>query len=63
MQGNIFGFQVSGGDAGVSLLQPRVSGPDILTGGAFGAEASVITVVLGLALSVWFLLKVKRNQS
>ena len=62
MQGNIFGFQVSGGDAGVSLLQPRVSGPDILTGGAFGAEASVITVVLGLALSVWFLLKVKRNQ-
>ena len=37
-QGNIFGFAVSGGDAGVSLLQATTSGPDILTGGVFGAE-------------------------
>lgn len=62
-QGNIFGFSVSGGDAGVSLLQSETSGPDLLTGGAFGAEASVITVILGLLLSVWFIVRISaRNR-
>ena len=61
-QGNIFGFEVSGADAGDSLIHPAVSGPDILTGGAFGAEASVITVAIGLALSVWFIVKVSRRK-
>jgi len=60
-QGNIFGFEVSGAAAGESLIHPVVSGPDILTGGVFGAEASVITVVTGLALSFWFILKVVRR--
>lgn len=57
-QGNIFGFEVSGSDAGVALMKATVSGPEWLTGGSFGAEASVITVFLGLALSVWFILKI-----
>lgn len=60
-QGNIFGFAVSGGNAGVSLLQATTSGPDILTGGVFGAEASLITVVLGTLLSVWFILRATRT--
>ena len=58
VQGNVFGFQVSGGDAGKSLLQATVNGPDCLTGGAFGAEASIITVILGLGLSVWYLWRI-----
>ena len=58
-QGNVFGFQVSGSNAGVSLLQGAVKGPDFLTGGVFGAEASAITVVLGLGLSIWFLFRIK----
>ena len=58
VQGNVFGFQVSGGDAGKSLLQATVNGPDCLTGGAFGAEASIITVILGLSLSVWYLWRI-----
>jgi len=57
-EGNIFGFEVSGLNSGESLIHPTVSGPDILTGGVFGAEASVITAVLGLALSVWFIWKI-----
>ena len=60
-QGNIFGFAVSGGDAGSSLIQPSVQGPVILTGGAFGAEASVIAMVLGVLLSVWFIVKVAKR--
>ena len=61
-EGNVFGFAVSGQDAGESLIQSSISGPDILTGGIFGAEASIITVVLGAALSAWFIIKaVKRT--
>lgn len=60
-QGNIFGFAVSGGDAGSSLIQSSVQGPVILTGGAFGAEASVIAMVLGVLLSVWFIVKVAKR--
>ena len=58
VQGNVFGFQVSGGNAGKSLLQATVNGPDCLTGGAFGAEASIITVILALGLSVWYLWRI-----
>ena len=61
VQGNVFGFQVSGGDAGDALLQATVKGPDILTGGAFGAEASIITVILGLGLSFWYLSRKRRK--
>ena len=61
-QGNIFGIEVSGSDAGESLFIPEISGPDILTGGAFGAEASIIAFGLGLLLSVWFLVKVVKRK-
>jgi hypothetical protein len=61
-QGNIFGFEVSGKDIGVSLLNATVNGPDWLTGGAFGAEASVIPVVLGLLLSAWYIVKINNGQ-
>ncbi len=50
-QGGVFGVSVSGNEA-VGLLQGSLSGPTWLTGGAFGAEASVIAVlvcVLGAA--------------
>ena len=55
VQGNIFGFAVSGNDAGDSLFRITTSGPDILTGGAFGAEASIISVVLGAVVSAIFI--------
>ena len=49
----VFGAQVSGSGFGVSLYQVRpVAGVDRLwTGGAFGPEASVVAVVLGLLMS------------
>ena len=53
---------VSGSNAGASLLQSTVSGPEILTGGPFGAEASIITVVLGSMLSAWFILKAVKGR-
>jgi hypothetical protein len=48
-QGGVFDVAVSGNDV-QGLVDAQVSGPELLTGGAFGAEASVIAVVLCLAV-------------
>lgn len=63
-EGNIFGFSVSGNEEMVSLLKPAINGPDIITGGAFGAEASILCVILGTLMTVYFLyLFKKKNKS
>jgi membrane protease YdiL (CAAX protease family) len=58
----VFGAQVSGNTAGVSLYQIQpVPGVDTLwSGGTFGPEASVVTVVLGFLLAAALLRAVKR---
>ncbi len=50
-QGGLFGAAVSGGEAG-GWLKATLSGPDWLTGGKFGPEASVPAVVLCTAAGV-----------
>ena len=50
---------MSGGDT-PSLIKPVIQGSDWLTGGSFGAEASIPAFVLGLALAIVFLLLRKR---
>jgi hypothetical protein len=58
-QGGIFGLAVSGhGSEG--LLIGRTSGPEWLTGGKFGPEASVISIVVCLAASGLLLLRARR---
>ena len=54
-QGNIFVLAVSGSDAGETMLTTIVNGPDIITGGAFGPEASIISVILGTFFTIVFL--------
>jgi uncharacterized protein len=44
-QGGIFSVAVSGGQS-TGLLQSRMVGPDWLTGGTFGAEASIVALVV-----------------
>lgn len=53
-QGPVFGFAVSGNGT-QSLITPVIQGSDWLTGGSFGAEASIPAFVLGLALAIVFL--------
>ena len=60
-QGPIFGFAVSGNGT-PSLIKPLIDGPAWLTGGSFGAEASVPAFVLGLAFAIVFLL-IKRRAA
>ncbi len=55
VQGNVLGVPVSGIDMGHSVVQASLSGPEWLTGGAFGAEASVVTVVITAGVSAWLL--------
>ena len=47
VQGNLLGFQVSGTSADASIFSFTMGdGPDWLTGGAFGAEGSIITTLV-----------------
>jgi hypothetical protein len=55
-QGNLYGFEVSGmSAAGVTLFNLMETGPDVVTGGAFGPEGGLsVTVVLVISCAlVW----------
>lgn len=53
-QGPIFGLPVSGREH-TGLVQSTLDGPELLTGGAYGIEASVITAIVGLAVASYVL--------
>jgi CAAX protease family protein len=61
-EGGIFGASVSGHD-GHGMLASRFHGPDLLTGGEFGPEASVVAVAVCVALgAVFVMLAVRRGH-
>jgi membrane protease YdiL (CAAX protease family) len=59
-EGPLFGTLVSGVDIGPSLIQGELSGPTILTGGDFGPEASIVTVLVVLAAATYLLWRIAR---
>ena len=61
-QGGIFGVAVSGTNLAPGLLVSRFSGPEWLSGGLFGAEASIVSVVVCLAGAAYFLWRVRRER-
>lgn len=54
------GVPVSGIDSN-GLVEARLQGPDWLSGGTFGLEASVIALVLATAVGIWMLIKAKER--
>lgn len=46
LQGPVLGYEVSGTDCGQTLLTLRLKGNDLLTGGSFGFEGSLLCTVL-----------------
>ncbi|MGK5685073.1 CPBP family intramembrane glutamic endopeptidase [Actinoplanes sp. URMC 104] len=53
--GGVFGAPVSGTGAPQGLLDATLSGPALVTGGAFGPEGSLYALGAGIALTVVFL--------
>lgn len=56
----VFGSNVSGMSDWGSVFKGSLEGPDILTGGGFGIEASLVTLVLLAGLSAALLLAARR---
>jgi membrane protease YdiL (CAAX protease family) len=52
-QGPLLGIPVSGLKI-EGLMTAKASGPELLSGGAFGAEASVLTVAMCVGIAAWF---------
>jgi len=51
-EGALFGAKVSGGAAAHSVMRTSISGSDLISGGGFGPEASLVSVGLLAAVSV-----------
>ena len=61
-QGEIFDVPVSGIDEH-GLVQAKLSGPELLSGGQFGLEASVIALAIATAMGVWLvMLAIRRGH-
>lgn len=52
VQGPVLGVIVSGTGSPPSLFKSSPNGPDLLSGGAFGAEASLVTVLVMVAFAI-----------
>ncbi|HFI0497109.1 type II CAAX endopeptidase family protein [Streptococcus suis] len=52
-QGNVFAFPVSGTQAGQAFIAVETSGPDWLSGGAFGVEGSIISLLIQAGMITW----------
>lgn len=59
-QGGIYGVAVSGFAMG-GLLRPMITGPDLLTGGRFGAEASLPAIIVCTAFGIALLVVAHRR--
>ena len=64
LEGGVFGCAVSGTPLDYrSLITPKISGTDLLSGGAFGPEASIICVAIGIGISiVYTVLYIKKKK-
>lgn len=60
-QGAIFGVPVSG-LASPGLVDAELGGPDWLSGGTFGLEASVIALVIATAAGLWMLRRAHQRR-
>ncbi|MBY4970033.1 CPBP family intramembrane glutamic endopeptidase [Streptococcus suis] len=52
-QGNFFAFPVSGSQAGQAFISVNTAGPDWLSGGAFGVEGSIISLLIQAGIITW----------
>ena len=63
MQGFTFGTEVSGSREPSSFFTTSMTGSDLFTGGSFGLEGSLITLIVGLAASVILVVLIARKRA
>ena len=51
-EGSVFGMQVSGNSTSLGLVRGSLTGSNLLTGGAFGPESSIVAVLVCLAVAI-----------
>ena len=61
-QGYVFGVEVSGVSQPYSMLKTALSGPDLLTGGSFGPEASILSLGVSAVASVVLVVLILRKH-
>ena len=57
LEDSVFGSAVSGGSSDGSMIQAQFHGSNIMTGGSCGIEASVVTIVFAVIITIYFLLR------
>ncbi|CAN5392803.1 hypothetical protein BH11BAC3_BH11BAC3_02770 [soil metagenome] len=63
MQSGIFGAITSGNENTTSLLTTKITGPELITGGAFGPEGTIqATIFCLIATMVLMTLNIKKNR-
>ena len=60
-QEGIYSGIVSGNDAAQGLLKSSINGPDLLTGGSFGLESSVLALALCTATGIYMVFKAMKR--
>ncbi len=59
--GGFYGAPVSGG-AGKGLMQGQLTGPEWITGGAFGPEASLFIVVISVFITAYLVWRIRKER-
>lgn len=54
-QGNVFAFPVSGTDTGAAFIQIQIQGPTFLSGGDFGVEGSIVSLIVQTLIIAWLI--------
>lgn len=61
---NIYGITVSGNKSlGVTLFNTNLKGPDLISGGGFGVEGSIVTTIVLAILIIILIRKIKQRDS
>jgi uncharacterized protein len=62
-EGSVFGMSISGGAQKGSLITGELHGKALLTGGAFGPEASIVAVIVCLTAAIYLLWKATQRPT
>jgi len=60
-QGSVYSGIVSGNAPANGYFKSTLEGPDWLTGGSFGVEASVVAFLICASVGIWILIAAKRR--